>query len=330
MGHQTSFAAFTCDILPTATPSERAAIQGALRAELGKPYRRARQSLGNQWLVRFDDGGFNSFVLVVSAMRAKYPDAFRYLLVGWHDMGSVALYPLGGAAPTTLSLVTAMAAVASGADELAAPLLLAAGPLTSDDFPLQWEDVGAEDDLGLARAPRGRPRGAGTATRAPRPRARTAPVVASPPVKEETASETPAPAPADASVAAPEAVVAEPVSEGSTTEAAETASTTSNRRKRGGARGKRAQARGARQRGPARKQSRAKKAGAKRDEEATQRRKPTASRKRAGGALSRKRVSAAASQKRSSAARGKARTAAKAAKKKTGRAATKKKTGRAR
>lgn len=295
---QTSFAVFTCDILPTAAPSARAAIQGVVRAELIKPQRRVRQPLGNQWLVRFDDGGFNAFVLVMSTLRARYPDAFRYLVVGWNDMGSVALYPLGGAAPTTLSLVTAMAAVASGADELAAPLLLASGPLTADAFPLQWteEASDAEDLLGAPTSRTKRPAPTGPRRKVGRPR--SAPV-----------------APAAASVSVTEAVVpapveTAPVAESTVSEAPASADekTTgrarkSARRKAGGgkARGKQAAKRaGAKARG----KSAAKKAPrAKRAAKAATRRQPKATSKRAGGALSRKRRGANVSAKRSTASK---------------------------
>ncbi|MCP3164766.1 hypothetical protein [Myxococcus qinghaiensis] len=290
---RTSFAVFTCDILPTAAPSARAAIQGVVRAELIKPLRRVRQPLGNQWLVRFDDGGFNAFVLVMSTLRARHPDAFRYLVVGWNDMGSVALYPLGGAAPTTLSLVTAMAAVASGADELAAPLLLASGPLTADSFPLQWteEASDAEDLLG---APTSRTkRLAPTGPRRQVGRPRSAPVAASVGVAEVAVRE---PAPVEAAPVAAPTVSAAPAVEETTGRARKNA-----RRKAAGgkARGKQAAERaGAKARGKsaAKKAPRAELAAA-----AASRRKPKATSKRSGGALSRKRRGATVSGKRSTA-----------------------------
>jgi|GEM_PF-4813179 len=290
---QTSFAVFTCDILPTAAPSARAAIQGVVQAELSKPHRRVRQPLGNQWLVRFDDGGFNAFVLVMSTLRARHPEAFRYLVVGWNDMGSVALYPLGGAAPTTLSLITAMAAVASGADELAAPLLLASGPLTADAFPLQWTEEAseAEDLLG---APTSRTkRLAPTTPRRKVGRPRSAPVAASVGVAEVAVRE---PAPVAAAPVAEPTVSAAPAGEETTGRARKNA-----RRKAGAgkARGKQAPKRvGAKARG----KSAAKKAPrAELAAKATKRRQPKATSKRAAGALNRKRSGAAVSAKRSTA-----------------------------
>ncbi|MCP3062195.1 hypothetical protein LXT21_25735 [Myxococcus sp. K38C18041901] len=288
---QTSFAVFTCDILPTADASVRSAIQGVVRAELSKPHRRVRQPLGNQWLVRFDDGGFNAFVLVLSTLRARYPESFRYLVVGWNDMGSVALYPLGGATPNTLSLVTAMAAVASGADELAAPLLLASGPLTANDFPLQWADEAGEAEslLGAAAARTRRvatpgPRRSVTRTpRAPAP----APVI----------SEAPVPAPVV--VSAVEEAPAPVVSEAPAAEVAETPS--------GGRKG--ARRKGARKAGTARakkapggKRAAKKVARTERTEEAAKRRRPTATSKRTGG----KRRGTAVSAKRSTSGKPKA------------------------
>ncbi|WP_342376015.1 hypothetical protein NVS55_32760 [Myxococcus stipitatus] len=312
---QTSFAVFTCDILPAAAPLVRAAIQGVVRAELSKPHRRVRQPLGNQWLVRFDDGGFNSFVLVMSTLRARHPDAFRYLVVGWNDMGSVALYPLGGAAPNTLSLVTAMAAVASGADALAAPLLLGSGPRTGTDFPFQWaEEAGADEDIlgaPAAKARRAGPRKTVT-------RARAVAVVAAP-------KETP-PAPlVEAPVAPPpvEAVSPAPASEDAQPEAAEPRARKTARRKQ--ARGKRAAGSGA---AKAKNKRGARKPRAKLEAEATQRRSPKAKSKRAGGAISRKRTRATVSAKRSTSSKGARGSAAKA---KSTKGATKRKgKGRAR
>ncbi|MFY2563792.1 hypothetical protein ACN469_39750 [Corallococcus terminator] len=292
---QTSFAVFTCDILPTAAPSERAAIQGVVRAELIKPQRRVRQPLGNQWLVRFDDGGFNAFVLVMSTLRARHPDAFRYLVVGWNDMGSVALYPLGGAAATTLSLVTAMAAVASGADELAAPLLLASGPLTADSFPLQWteEASDAEDLLGAPTSRTKRLAPTGPKRKVGRPR--KAPVAAASVGVAEVASVV---------VREPAPVAAAPVAEPAPASASEesTGGARKNaRRKVGGGktRGKQAAKRaGAKAPG----KSAAKKAPrAERAAEAVKRRQPKATSKRSGGALNRKRRGANVSAKRSTA-----------------------------
>ncbi|MCK8503019.1 MULTISPECIES: hypothetical protein [Myxococcus] len=304
---QTSFAVFTCDILPTADASVRSAIQGVVRAELSKPHRRVRQPLGNQWLVRFDDGGFNAFVLVLSTLRARYPESFRYLVVGWNDMGSVALYPLGGATPTTLSLVTAMAAVASGADELAAPLLLASGPLTADDFPLQWADEAGEAQslLGASAARTRRVATAGprrSVTRTPRA---PAPVVSAAPVQAEVV------------VSAVEEAPAPVVSEAPATEATEAPSggrkgaRRKGARKAGAARAKKAAG------GKARGKRAAKVARTERTEEAAKRRRPTATSKRTGG----KRRGTAVSAKRSTSGKPKASKA----KAKTARAATKRK-----
>ncbi|GEN06128.1 hypothetical protein SAMN05443572_102759 [Myxococcus fulvus] len=301
---QTSFAVFTCDILPTADASVRSAIQGVVRAELSKPHRRVRQPLGNQWLVRFDDGGFNAFVLVLSTLRARYPESFRYLVVGWNDMGSVALYPLGGATPTTLSLVTAMAAVASGADELAAPLLLASGPLTADDFPLQWADEAGEAQslLGAAAARTRRVATPGprrSVTRTPRA---PAPVVSA------------APAQAEVVVSAVEVAPAPVVSEAPATEATSGGRKGARRkgaRKAGTARAKKAAG------GKARGKQAAKVARTERTEEAAKRRRPTATSKRTGG----KRRGTAVSAKRSTS--GKPKVAK--AKTKSPRAATKRK-----
>ncbi|WP_338863919.1 hypothetical protein [Myxococcus stipitatus] len=296
---QTSFAVFTCDILPTAAPLARAAIQGVVRAELSKPHRRVRQPLGNQWLVRFDDGGFNSFVLVMSTLRARHPDAFRYLVVGWNDMGSVALYPLGGAAPTTLSLVTAMAAVASGADALAAPLLLGSGPRTAMDFPFQWaEEASAEEDI--LGAPAAKTRRTGPKRTVTRTRVAAAVVAPS----------EPPPAPViDAPVAAPpmEVVNEVVVREDTQPEAAEPRTRKTARRKQ--ARGKQATGRGG---AKARGKRGAREPRAKLEAEATQRRSPKAKSKRAGGALSRKRSGATVSAKRSTSSKGARAAAAKA------------------
>ncbi|NVJ28153.1 MULTISPECIES: hypothetical protein [Myxococcus] len=295
---RTSFAVFTCDILPTAAPSERAAIQGVVRAELIKPLRRVRQPLGNQWLVRFDDGGFNAFVLVMSTLRARHPNAFRYLVVGWNDMGSVALYPLGGAAPTTLSLVTAMAAVASGADELAAPLLLASGPLTADSFPLQWTEEASdtEDLLGAPTSRTKRLAPTGPLRKVGRPR-KAAVAAASVEVAKVAVRE---PVPVEAAPVAAPVVSEAPASAGEET----TGRARKNaRRKAGGgkARGKQATKRvGAKARGKSavKKAPRAELAAA-----AANRRKPKATSKRSGGALSRKRRGATVSAKRSTAGR---------------------------
>lgn len=304
---QTSFAVFTCDILPTADASVRSAIQGVVRAELSKPHRRVRQPLGNQWLVRFDDGGFNAFVLVLSTLRARYPESFRYLVVGWNDMGSVALYPLGGATPTTLSLVTAMAAVASGADELAAPLLLASGPLTADDFPLQWADEAGEAESLLGASARTRrvatpgPRRSVTRT----PRAQPVSV---------------APAPAEVVVSAVEVVEEAPapvVSKAPAAEATEAASRgrkgarRKGARKAGTARAKKAAG------GKARGKRAAKVARTERKEESAKRRRPAATSKRTGG----KRRGTAVSAKRSTSGKPKAAKA----KTKSSRSATKRK-----
>lgn len=307
---QTSFAVFTCDILPTAAPSERAAIQGVVRAELIKPLRRVRQPLGNQWLVRFDDGGFNAFVLVMSTLRARHPNAFRYLVVGWNDMGSVALYPLGGAAPTTLSLVTAMAAVASGADELAAPLLLASGPLTADSFPLQWteEASDAEDLLGAATSRTKRLAPTGPRRKVGRPRSAPVAPAASVRVAEVASAVVREPTPVEVAPVAAPTVSEAPASAGEETMGR---ARKNARRKVGGgkARGKQA----AKRAGPkARGKSAAKKA--PRTElaaAAANRRKPKATSKRTGGALSRKRRGATVSAKRSTSGKA-ARGAAKA------------------
>ncbi|MFY1826380.1 hypothetical protein ACN47A_10745 [Myxococcus fulvus] len=302
---QTSFAVFTCDILPTADASVRAAIQGVVRAELSKPHRRVRQPLGNQWLVRFDDGGFNAFVLVLSTLRARYPESFRYLVVGWNDMGSVALYPLGGATPNTLSLVTAMAAVASGADELAAPLLLASGPLTADDFPLQWADEAGESEslLGASAARTRRvvtPRPRRSVTRPPRVQA-----VSVAPAPAEVVVSAVAEAPAPVVSAAPAAETTEATSggrKGARRKGARKAGTARAKKAAGGkARGKRA----------------AKVARTERTEEAAKRRRPAATSKRTGG----KRRGTAVSAKRSTSGKPKAAKA----KTKSPRAATKRK-----
>ncbi|MBZ4394316.1 hypothetical protein VZQ01_28200 [Myxococcus faecalis] len=303
---QTSFAVFTCDILPTADASVRSAIQGVVRAELSKPHRRVRQPLGNQWLVRFDDGGFNAFVLVLSTLRARYPESFRYLVVGWNDMGSVALYPLGGATPTTLSLVTAMAAVASGADELAAPLLLASGPLTADDFPLQWADEAGEAQSLLGASARARRVATPGPRRSVTRRARAAaPVISAAPVQAEVV------------VSAVEVAPAPVVSEAPATEATEATSggrkgaRRKGARKAGTARAKKAAG------GKARGKQAAKVARTERTEEAAKRRRPTATSKRTGG----KRRGTAVSAKRSTSGKPKAAKA----KTKTARAATKRK-----
>ncbi|AGC47956.1 hypothetical protein MYSTI_06683 [Myxococcus stipitatus DSM 14675] len=296
---QTSFAVFTCDILPAAAPLVRAAIQGVVRAELSKPHRRVRQPLGNQWLVRFDDGGFNSFVLVMSTLRARHPDAFRYLVVGWNDMGSVALYPLGGAAPNTLSLVTAMAAVASGADALAAPLLLGSGPRTGMDFPFQWsEEAGAEEDI--LGAPAAKARRTGPRKTVTRARAVAVVPVQAPPAPIVEAPVAPPPV---------EGVSQAPASEDVPAEAAEP-------RARKTKTGRRKQARGKRAAGSAGAKAKSKR-GAREprvalEAEATQRRSPKAKSKRAGGALSRKRSSATVSAKRSTSSKGARGSAAKA------------------
>ncbi|NTX65360.1 hypothetical protein HUA74_32350 [Myxococcus sp. CA051A] len=320
---QTSFAVFTCDILPTAAPSARAAIQGVVRAELSKPRRRVRQPLGNQWLVRFDDGGFNAFVLVMSTLRARHPDAFRYLVVGWNDMGSVALYPLGGAAPTTLSLVTAMAAVASGADELAAPLLLASGPLTAESFPLQWtEEAGAAEDLLGAPPPRAK-RAAATGPRRTVTRARTAPVA--------PAASVAVPVTASVAVVREVAPVAKaPVAPTVSAAPASVDEETKGRARKnarrkvgsGKARGKQAAKRAGAKAGG---KSAAKAPRAERAAEAAKRRRPTATSKRSGGALSRKRRGATVSAKRSTSVKATRGAAAKAKAPKAPRGAAKRK-----